>query len=72
MSPKKSKQSDSVGFNEGNHTGFLRGYSQGMRDALVVIQNILQHNDIRMAESEFFLELSNLKEEGILKDPHDY
>ena len=46
------------------------GYELGLQDALKVIQNILQHNDILLKESEFWREYRMLVAEGEIKDDH--
>lgn len=65
MPKKKTKSnSDNVGYREGFHTGYYKGYKEGMRDAVIVIESILTNNNIAMKTSEFYIELTNLIEEG--------
>jgi flagellar biosynthesis/type III secretory pathway protein FliH len=70
MSKKTSKvhQSEQKGYDEGYQTGLSRGYSRGIEDALIVIDHILTDNGINMEQSEFFIEMELLKEEGVLKN----
>ncbi len=60
----KKKQIDQTGYTEGYRTGLMKGYDRGIEDGLKAMLSILDHNGIIMKESEFYLELETLKEEG--------
>lgn len=62
----KSKKTNTEEFANGHFTGYNKGYAKGIEDAVVIIQSILQHNDIRMDAKEFYLEMENLRAEGVL------
>lgn len=52
---------------ESSHQAYQHGYDQAMKDAILTIKNLLQHNDIRMHTKEFWAEYKNLKDEGKIK-----
>lgn len=40
-------------------------YCDGVKDSLLVIRSLLQHNDIKLEPKEFFKEFLNLIDEGV-------
>lgn len=73
MSTKKksSKQVDKEGYGEGYRTGLNKGYKAGIKDAVRICQTLLDANGVHMAESEFYLEMQNMMEEGEIAPPDE-
>lgn len=72
MAKRLNNQSDQAGYQEGKKTGFHKGYQQGIKDGLKVIQSILEHNGMVLKDSEFYLEMDTLIQEGELTNTDDF